>query len=92
MRPHSSEIRIPRPELLRITGTAWVPGSFDPGVVFPARSSWLDILSIVGKYNYPHIMVFTKAGEKYQCKPHRLRRAPVLPSTQSTGDGGINHV
>jgi hypothetical protein len=33
MRPHSSEIRIPRPELLRITGTAWVPGSFDPDVV-----------------------------------------------------------
>jgi len=93
MRPHSSEIRIPRPELLRITGTAWVPGSFDPGVVFSARSSWLDILSIVGKYNHPHIMVFTKAGEKYQGKLlSASAKALTLESSGKTLDIGKDEV
>jgi hypothetical protein len=92
MRRHSSEIRIPRPELLRITGTVWIPG-FDPGVVFSARSSWLDILSIVGKYNQPHIIVFTKAGEKYEGKLlSASAKALTLESSGKTVDIGKDEV
>jgi hypothetical protein len=91
--PHeSSEIRIPRPELLRITGIAWIPG-FDPGVVFSARSSWLDILSIVGKYNHQHIIVFTKAGEKYEGKLlSASAKAMTLESSGKTVDIGKDEV
>src|SRR5260221_13422873 len=90
---YSSEIRVTGPHVLCIPATPWVLSSFDPGVVFSARSSWLDILSIVGKYNHPQIMVFTKAGEKYQGKLlSASAKALTLESSGKTVDIGKDEV
>jgi hypothetical protein len=60
---NASEIVIQQPDLLRITYGAW-----GPGVIFSRRSSWSDIVSIVGKNFQPEIVVLMTSGQEHKGK------------------------
>jgi hypothetical protein len=81
-RRSSPEVTIPRSQLLRITSGGWAPG-----VVFTARSSWLDVVSVVGERLHPYIAVFTKSGQKHEGKLLRASdRTLTLESSGKTVD------
>jgi hypothetical protein len=62
-RQHDPDIDIARTDLLRITSGEWAPG-----VVFSGRSSWSDVVRIVGRRFHPDIAVVTKSGEEHKGK------------------------
>jgi hypothetical protein len=62
-RQNGSDIDITRTDLLRITS-----GGLAPGVVFSGRSSWSDVVRVVGRRFHPNIAVVTKSGEEHKGK------------------------
>lgn len=62
-RQHAPDVDIARTDLVRITS-----GGLAPGVVFSGRSSWSDVVRIVGRRFHPDIAVVTKSGEEYKGK------------------------
>jgi hypothetical protein len=76
----ASDIVIQQPDLLRITYGAW-----GPGVIFSRRSSWSDIVSIVGKHFQPEIVVVTASGQEHKGKLVRASdKSMILKSSGKT--------
>lgn len=61
MRRHGSDTTLERTNVLRISAGGWAGG-----VVFSGRSSWSDVLWIVGRRFHPDIGIALKSGEEYQ--------------------------
>lgn len=62
-RRNSPEIATERRNLLRVTWGAWAGG-----VIFSGRSSWSDVVRIVGRRFHPDIAVVMKSGQEHKGK------------------------
>jgi hypothetical protein len=63
MRRNALESTLERTNVLRISSGGWAGG-----VVFSGRSSWSDVVRIVGRRFHPDIAVAMKSGEEYKGK------------------------
>lgn len=63
MRRDAPDTTLERTSVLRISAGGWAGG-----VVFSGRSSWSDVLWIVGRHFHPDIGIALKSGEEYKGK------------------------
>ena len=63
IRGNSPEITTERTHLLRITSGGWAGG-----VIFSGRSSWSDVVRIVGRRFHPEIAVVMKSSQEHKGK------------------------
>ena len=62
-RLNAPEITVERTSLLRITSGAWAGG-----VLFSGRSSWSDVVRIVGRHFHPNVALVMKSRQEYKGK------------------------